>query len=77
MSKHRKRWSELSLMTRAAIVKLVVLDVGMKCWALADLVNRPQSRVKGSKTGWAIALTIVNSVGLLPATYLAWARKLD
>ncbi len=77
MSKQKKRWSELSLVTRAAIVKLVVLDAGMKAWALADLATRPQSQVKGSKTGWAIALTLVNSVGLLPATYLAWARKLD
>nr|NLI50093.1 hypothetical protein [Propionibacterium sp.] len=73
----KKRWNELSPVARIAIVKLAVLDVGLKCWALADLVNRPQSQVKGSKTAWAIALTLVNSAGVLPATYLAWARSPD
>lgn len=77
MSKRKKRWSELSPVTRAGIVTGAVLDVGLKCWALADLVNRPQGQVKGSKTAWAIALTIVNSVGVLPSTYLVWARKPD
>ena len=76
MSKE-KRWTELSPLTRAAIVQLAVLDVGLKCWALADLVNRPQNQVKGSKTAWAIALTISSSAGVLPTMYLAWARKAD
>lgn len=76
MSKE-KRWSELSPVTRVVIVKLAVLDVALKCWALADLVNRPQSQVKGSKAAWAIGLTISSSAGVLPATYLAWARKSD
>ena len=76
MSKE-KRWSELSPVMRAVIVKLVVLDVGLKCWALADLVSRPQNQVKGSKTAWAIALTISSSAAVLPATYLTWARKSD
>ena len=77
MSKERKRWSELSPVTRAVMVKLAVLDIGLRGWALADLLNRPQDQVKGSKTAWAIALTIVSSAGVLPATYLAWARKPD
>lgn len=46
MLKEKKRWSELSPVTRAVIVKLAVLDVGLKCWALADLVNRPQGQVR-------------------------------
>ena len=73
----KKSWSELSPVTRAAIVKMALLDVGLKAWALADLVNRPQEQVKGSKTVWAVALTLVNSVGVLPAAYLACARKRD
>lgn len=75
MSKQKKRWSELSPTTRGAIVGLGVLDVAMKGWALADLVNRPQAQVRGPKAAWAVALTIVNSVGVLPATYLLWARN--
>ena len=76
MLKEKKRWSELSPVTRAVIVKLAVLDVGLKCWALADLVNRPRVR-SGSKAAWAIALTLLGSVGVLPAIYLAWARQRD
>lgn len=77
MSRQKKSWSELSPLARAGIVTLAVLDTGMKVWALADLVPRPQDQVKGSKTGWAIALAIVNSVGVLPAAYLVWARQPD
>lgn len=72
-----KRWTELSPVMRAAIVKLAVLDVALKCWAIADLVNRPQDQVKGSKTAWAVALTLSSSAGVLPASYLALARKSD
>ena len=87
-----KRWTELSPVMRAAIVKLAVLDVALKCWAIADLVNRPQNQVKGSKTSssraispcakgsktaWAVALTLSSSAGVLPASYLALARKSD
>ena len=70
-----KNWSELSPVVRLAIVKVALLDVGLKCWALADLVNRPQDQVKGSKTAWAVALTLVNSVGVLPVVYLTRARS--
>lgn len=77
MPKEKKRWSELSPVTRAVIVKLGVLDVGLKCWALADLVKRPQGQVKGSKAAWAIGITLLGSVGVLPAIYLAWARQRD
>lgn len=75
MSKVKKNWSQLSPVARAAVVAVAVLDVGMKGWALADLVNRPQDQVKGSKTAWAIALALVNSAGVLPAAYLGLARK--
>jgi hypothetical protein len=77
MSTDKKRWSELSPVTRAVIVKLAVLDVGLKCWALADLVNRPPDQVEVSKAAWAIALTISSSAGVFPGTYLASARKSD
>jgi hypothetical protein len=71
----QKRWNELSPLMRIAIVKITVLDAGLRCWALADLAHRPQNQVTGSKTAWAIGLAFVNSVGALPATYLLWARR--
>ncbi len=72
-----KHWNELSPLMRIAIVKITVLDVGLRCWALADLVHRPPEQVKGSKTAWAIGLAFVNSAGVLPAAYLLWARQPD
>ncbi len=71
------RWSELSPAKRGAIITLGLLDAGLRAWALADLVKRPQDQVKGSKTAWAVALAVVNSVGVVPAAYLVWAREPD
>jgi len=70
-----KAWEDLSPLTRVAIVKLGVLDLGLRAWALVDLAKRPQEQVKGSKTAWTLALAFVNSVGVLPAAYLLGARR--
>lgn len=75
MSTRTERWSDLSPLTRIAIVKVAVLDVGLRGWALADLARRPQAEVKGSKAGWAVALAVVSSAGILPAAYLLRARR--
>ena len=75
MAKEKKRWSDLSPLARAGVVAVAALDLGLKCWALADLVDRPQAQVKGSKAAWAVGLAVVSSAGALPATYLAWARR--
>jgi len=74
VSNEKKRWSELPPGTRAVIITSVVLDVGLRTWALADLINRPQNRLKGLKAAWAVGLALVSSAGVLPAGYLAWAR---
>ncbi|MCA0293996.1 MAG: DUF5652 family protein [Actinobacteria bacterium] len=76
MAKH-KRWDELSPLAKVAIVKLAVIDIGMRTWALVDVAHRRPDRIKGSKTGWVVALTLVNSAGVLPAAYLLLARKPD
>lgn len=77
MSMSHQHWSELSPLKRVAIVKLVVLDLGSRTWALIDLAHRPKNQVRGSKTVWALALTLVSSVGILPTIYLTRARKTD
>lgn len=62
---------------RFALTALAGADVALRAVALADLVNRPQKEVKGSKAGWAVALTVVNSVGILPLAYLILGRDAD
>ena len=75
MGTNKKRWSELSPATRRAITIGATVDMTLRAVAIADLVKRPQSQVKGSKTLWAIALAVIGSVGLVPVAYLAWGRQ--
>lgn len=75
MSPATKPLAELSDGKRRLLVAGAALDVALRAWALADLANRPSEQVKGPKAGWAVALAVVNSVGLLPAVYLLWGRQ--
>ena len=75
MGMNKKRWSDLSPGTRRAITIGAAVDMSLRAVAIADLVKRPQSQVKGSKTLWAIALAVIGSVGLVPIAYLAWGRR--
>ncbi|MFT3860274.1 DUF5652 family protein [Micropruina sp.] len=62
---------------RRVLVAVATADLALRAWALADLAARPQQKVRGPKAGWALALSVVNSVGLLPAAYLLWGRQTD
>ena len=74
MGTNKKHWSDLSPATRRAITTGAIIDLSLRAVAIADLVKRPQSQVRGSKTVWGIALAVVGSVGLVPAAYLLWGR---
>lgn len=71
----RKHWDELSPAAQTLIAGGAMVDLAMKTWALADLANRPAKQVPGSKTRWAVALTLLNTVGILPAVYLAQVHR--
>ena len=75
MGKGKISWKEMSPGKRCAVATVAVLDGGLRIWALADLARRPSEQVKGFKVAWAIALSVVNSAGVLPAAYLALARR--
>ncbi|MGC3994838.1 MAG: DUF5652 family protein [Propionicimonas sp.] len=62
-------------MARGAVIAVAVVDVGLRAWALVDLVKRPQAGVNGPRAAWAVALAVVNSAGVLPAAYLLWGRR--
>lgn len=64
------QWNTLKPTTQALIAGGAMLDLALKTWALVDLVNRPAEQVPGTKTRWAIALTLLNTAGVLPAVYL-------
>lgn len=69
--------SEQSPWKRRAALTVAVADAALRAWALADLARRDASEVRGPKPVWAVALTLANTVGVLPATYLLWGRHAD
>ena len=75
MNPPRQKWDELSPARKRLMITVGVVDAGLRAWALIDLKNRPVDEVNGPKAAWALALTVVNSAGLLPAAYLVLGRR--
>jgi len=71
----KKKWSELSPRTRRLIVAESAVEGALKAAALVDLARRPAGEVRGPKIAWSIALTLVNSLGLLPIVYFRYGRR--
>jgi hypothetical protein len=70
-----KKWAELSPRTRRLIVVGGTVDSVLKVAALVDLARRPAGEVRGSKVTWAVAVTLVNSVGVVPVAYFVYGRR--
>jgi hypothetical protein len=71
----KKKWNELSSRTRRLIIAGSVFEGLLKVAALIDLARRPAAEVRGSKLRWALAVTLVNSVGAVPGAYFAYGRR--
>ena len=71
----KKKWNELSPRTRRLIIAGGIFDGVLKVAALTDLARRPTSEVRGSKARWALAVTLINSVGAVPVAYFACGRR--
>ena len=72
----KKAWNDLDPRVRQALVVAAAVEAGLKIATLIDLASRPRSTVRGSKVGWAAALTLVNSAGILPIVYLLRGRRI-
>ncbi len=70
----RKQWSELSPRTRQLIVMCGAFEAVLKIAALVDLARRPATEVRGSKRRWALAVVLLNSVGIVPLAYFVVGR---
>ena len=75
MNPARQRWDDLTPARKRLLIGVAVFDAGMRAWALLDLRNRPVDEVNGPKAAWGLAITIVNSAGLVPAAYLLFGRR--
>jgi hypothetical protein len=71
----RTRWHDLSPRSRRVIIVGGALDGALKVAALADLARRPAAEVRGSKAWWAVAITLINSVGAVPLAYFVYGRQ--
>ncbi len=69
------RWSELSERSRRLIVAASLFEAVVKIAALLDLRRRPAAEIRGSKRVWAIAVVLVNSVGVVPVAYFLLGRR--
>ena len=72
----RISWTELDPRARQAILIGASLEAGLKIAALIDLAVRPAATVRGSKGLWAVCITAINSLGMLPIAYLLRGRRL-
>ena len=69
-----RRWNDLEPRTRRFIVAAGAIEGVLKIAALVDLAHRPSGEVRGSKVGWAVAVSSINSLGVVPIAYFVWGR---
>ncbi len=70
-----QRWSDLSERNRKLIIAAGVVDVTLRIAALIDIKHRPASQIRGRKGLWAAVVAVVNSAGVLPASYFLFGRR--
>lgn len=71
----RTRWRDLSERNRRLIVTASAVDGILKVAAVLDLLHRPAEQIRGSKRGWATAVVLVNSIGVVPIAYFLFGRR--
>lgn len=72
-----KSWQELSPRARKLIIAAAATEGALKVAALIDLARRPANRIRGSKLRWALAITLINSVGAVPIVYFVRGRRAE
>jgi hypothetical protein len=70
-----RRWSDLSGRTRRFIILGALFEGVLKILALVDIKRRSASEIRGSKTGWVVAIVVGNSVGAIPISYFLYGRR--
>lgn len=71
----KKKWNDLSGGQKGAIIAAASVDAGLRLWAGRDLATRTKDEVNGPKWLWGAALSLVNSMGVLPVVYLLKGRR--
>lgn len=71
----KNRWRDLDPRIRRALLITAATDGALTIAALVDLARRSPNQVRGSRARWAVALSTVNSAGILPLVYLTRGRR--
>jgi hypothetical protein len=71
----RKRWSDLSPGARRFVLVGGAFEAVLKAAALTDLARRSAHQVRGSRSRWAAAMVLVNSLGAVPVLYFVYGRR--
>jgi hypothetical protein len=69
-----RKWNDLSPRTRKTILVAAVAEAGLKAAVLLDLKRRAPDEIRGSRRIWAASM-VLNSFGVLPVAYFAFARR--
>ena len=69
------KWQDLPPRRRRIIVVAAAVDGGLRTAALIDLARRPGTQVRGRRSFWAVAITTINSLGVVPIVYFAYGRR--
>jgi hypothetical protein len=72
-----RRWRDLSERNRRLIIVGAAVEGVLKITALVDLKRRSATEIRGRKRDWATAITLANSVGLVPIGYFLFGRRRD
>lgn len=70
-----KKYENLPKPVRVLLAIGGAADVALRAYALLDVSRRDAGEVNGPKEVWVPALTLVNSLGILPLAYLKWGRR--
>lgn len=71
----KKKFEDLPKPARVLLTIGGLVDGGLRAYALVDLAKRDDTEVKGPKSAWVVALSLVNSLGAVPVSYLLWGRR--
>jgi hypothetical protein len=69
------KWEDIPAGVRRFVIAGGAVEGALKIAALVDLARRPAAQVRGPKRLWAVAITLVNSLGAVPIAYLTYGRR--
>jgi len=71
----RRRWQDLDPRKRKVLIVAGAAETALKIAAVVDIARRPAEQIKGRKATWVVAVTAINSFGVVPLAYFLFGRR--